>query len=173
MSLHLRQKLRASHVKRWHIVETTKQQTVAEHSFNVWVFAEAICDIVGSNDVVRQQVIEYALHHDLPEVILGDVPTPSKLLVNMERVEYDIDPKSVPPNTVVRDIVKLADVMDAIVFLAMYGVGKHAELIREERMLFGNSIICDMPPGVEDLFKKVCLWETKRDNGEGASWIME
>lgn len=173
MSLHLRQKLRASHVKRFHIVETTKQQNVSEHSFNVWVFAEAICDVDNFSEHTRRQVTEYALHHDLPEVILGDVPTPSKILVDMKRVEMDIEPKSLPPNSVVRDIVKLADVMDAVVFLAMYGVGKHAALVREERVTFGRVLAKNISEHAEQLFDKVCLWETEHDDGEGASWLLE
>ena len=152
MSLHLRQKLRASHVKRFHIVETTKQQNVAEHSYNVWVFAEAICDVLGAGTCLYAQVTEYALHHDLPEVILGDVPTPSKMLVDMKRIETDIEPKSSPPNNTVRDIVKLADVMDAVVFLAMYGVGKHAALVREERVKFGRGLAVGISEGVLALF---------------------
>src|SRR5574340_903145 len=174
MSLSLRQRLRASHVKRWHIVETTKQQTVAEHSYNVWVFAEAICDVENINcEHTRCQVIEYALHHDLPEVVLGDVPTPSKALVNMKRVEIDIYPRAAPPNDLVRDIVKLADVMDAILFLALYGVGKHAALVREERVNFGRNLAKNIGDAALLVFNIVCPWRSEQLDGVEALWPTE
>ncbi len=91
----LEMRLRAADVKRWHIVRTRAQQSVAEHSFNVAILARHMLDeffttydlrnMMGALTVdhmlvsmARFRVQELALNHDLLEVLTGDIPSPFK-----------------------------------------------------------------------------------------------
>jgi 5'-deoxynucleotidase len=143
--LALEQKLRAAHVKRWHIINTYREQTVAEHSFLVSILAIEISRKVGYsnnrggpfNTEKEWQIMRWAMWHDLPEVITGDPPTPIKATLRQvagfnvyERVapliseEYaTIKRETYSP---VKDIVKLADLIEARDFLKNEGKGKHA-----------------------------------------------
>lgn len=62
----------AGDVKRWHVVTTNRQQTVAEHSWNVARILLAIWP-----DCPREVVIE-ALFHDCGEIETGDPPSTLK-----------------------------------------------------------------------------------------------
>ena len=68
--------LRAQYVKRWTIVNTTRNQSLAEHTFNVTMIARAICKVHGIDDV---EVMKACLAHDLDEILTGDIPTPTKI----------------------------------------------------------------------------------------------
>lgn len=68
-------------VKRWGIVHTAREQSVAEHSFRVWVLAMALYDYLvpvphNSND--REAVSYWALTHDADEIWTGDLPASIK-----------------------------------------------------------------------------------------------
>ena len=141
MKLSLRQKLRSSHVKRWHIVNVNKQQSVAEHSFNVCLISEHILDILGVDENMTTKVIKYALHHDIPEVVLGDVPTSVKKILKyddsdindrIQKLSINMDFDSIISDSIMKNIVKLADLVDSIVFLAAHGIGRHAICVRND-----------------------------------------
>ena len=59
--------MRAQHVKRFHIVNTTKSQSVAEHSFNVALIARAIAIKMGfdSENIDNQYVLIHFLQNQL------------------------------------------------------------------------------------------------------------
>lgn len=63
---------RASFVTRWHIMPMSIKQTVAEHQYNVAM----LCWQLPWNDISyhRQAAISWAMVHDLPEALIGDVP---------------------------------------------------------------------------------------------------
>jgi len=66
-----------SFVPRWTIVRRIKEQSVAEHSYYVALYAGQIADLVewpGN----RAALLDMALRHDLDEVFLSDIPGPSK-----------------------------------------------------------------------------------------------
>ena len=85
--------LRADHVKRWHIVENTHTQSVAEHSWNVAIIAQRLVSRVLANDEIGLKssygsniqstfaATNYALYHDIGEVLVGDTPTPVKQFI--------------------------------------------------------------------------------------------
>jgi len=126
--LNLREKLRANTVKRWHIINTSRQQSVAEHSFNMCLFIEEICLLCDRLDLLPE-AIQYAIHHDIPEVVLGDIPSSIKMLyaINDKSASFKLDPLSIPPeNKLTSEIVKLADLLDAVVFLQLYGVDRYS-----------------------------------------------
>jgi 5'-deoxynucleotidase YfbR-like HD superfamily hydrolase len=68
-------------VKRWGIVHTAREQSVAEHSYRVWVLSVALYDYLvpvphNSND--REAVAYWALTHDADEIWTGDLPSTIK-----------------------------------------------------------------------------------------------
>jgi 5'-deoxynucleotidase len=175
--MNLRQKLRASHIKRWHIVETTKQQSVAEHSFNVWLICEEMSAILKFDPSTRLIVAEYALHHDLPEVFIGDLPTSMKNIYRNSRSEIDeltesLDPKSTTNNRVANNVVKLADNLEAAMFIALHGVGSHAKSVRkliEESVLQSLEKMVGHPNYAElsIMVWGMLKWDTNNDDMKG------
>ena len=64
--------IRAGHVKRWHLVPMSVTQTIAEHQYNVAM----LCMLIHPQpDFDTNIAARWALIHDLPEVVTGDVPT--------------------------------------------------------------------------------------------------
>ena len=174
MTMNLRQKLRASHVKRWHLVETIKPQTVAEHSFNVCLISEEICTVLQFPQELCDRVVEYAIHHDIPEVLYGDIPTPTKAYLNCDNLDYLsqlADPKSQTTVHLVSSVVKLADTVEAVMFLHMYGVGRHAQHVAAQLKSRVNDMVrlFVIPEQVRgDLYVLIdvmCEWETSTDDG--------
>ncbi len=74
--------MRLSNLKRWGIVEMSRSQSVAEHSYNVAMIAVHIVDrlenVSSDKTSLRSVVMGWSLAHDLPEVVTGDIPTPLK-----------------------------------------------------------------------------------------------
>ena len=123
--------LRASHVSRWNIVNVSRRQSVAEHSFNVCMIARRLCKELKMED---SNVIKAALEHDLDEVIFGDIPTPAK----DKLVEEGIDINEIVGNKMRNlskkedAVLKTADLLDAILFLTDHAIGSHASTVLED-----------------------------------------
>lgn len=139
--LGLRELMRTGHVRRWHIVRVAREQTIAEHMYRVWLIVSRIVDD-DKFGLDQQQAIlckEWALLHDQPEVITGDIPTPSKRRMvefDINKLEASIDSdfgdcynqlKSLFPQVLA--IVKLADLVEMLAFLQIEGLGRHAESV--------------------------------------------
>lgn len=73
--LSITDRLRLQSVKRWHIVPTVKEQTVADHVYGVMQLGCWMARELGL-DVLDQFFVEL-LDHDIEEVITGDVPASS------------------------------------------------------------------------------------------------
>lgn len=71
-------------VPRWSTVVMRKEQSVAEHSYNVAQLAVAMATRVNRGRVGLDapcdvaEATKWALNHDLPEVLTGDIPSPFK-----------------------------------------------------------------------------------------------
>jgi len=119
--------LKAQYISRWGIVNTAKQQSVAEHSYNVWVLVSLWGpDVLNPKEM--QCAKEYALTHDLAEIRTGDCPTPFKsplIKEALDELEEEIYPQ-LPITSKVRQLVKFCDTAEAVLFLRLYGLGKHA-----------------------------------------------
>lgn len=121
----------ASFLKRWSIVRTIRDQTVAEHSFFVATYANDICVILGLSDKIKLLTLQYALWHDFrDEIFTGDLPGPSKRALVTDRDTWDqqldtwsrkvferLDDRmgcaSDPGAKIAKLVVKLADWIDA------------------------------------------------------------
>lgn len=111
---------RLSMVPRWTVVPTLQNQTVAEHCFNVERIARRIAEQwfhVRDTDRL-DRISQIALHHDDDEAITGDIPSPAKAILS----EDWIDSRSrlwYNASSPLRDIVKLADLMEMYRFLIL------------------------------------------------------
>ncbi|MBT5230991.1 MAG: HD domain-containing protein [Methylococcales bacterium] len=145
--LSLKDLSRAGHVTRWHTVRTVRQQTLAEHLYLVTVVAQALlaeisAEIPSNSD--RWKLASWTLRHDSPELVLGDIPTPMKHLIKqhsegdvLDIIEAEIcsdfkRSKDRVDHTYLEHVAKLADLADAIAFLAVEGTNDHAKVIEEK-----------------------------------------
>jgi hypothetical protein len=113
---------RAGALRRWHTIPMIKEQTLAEHSYSVAHFAVVLYDLCGGHEVEHHAYLyETALIHDAAEFHLGDPPTGSKCDCHSAR-EVDIlwGVGHQGGNAYLNDLVKAADVMDALVWATAY-----------------------------------------------------
>lgn len=108
-------------VQRWGIVRTIRKQSVAEHSYYVALWTEPLMRKLGVTDPERiLAAVRYALLHDKPEVVSGDVPSPLKqrlpkgIIDDACKSSMDI-PK--PPDDLTALVVKTLDLFEALTFI--------------------------------------------------------
>lgn len=132
--------MRFGAVKRWHMIDTTRQQTLAEHSAAVaalvYLCAMKANSFFGSAFVVAG----HALLHDMAETFTGDFPSHSKSrIAGVKDLEEEMLPdiwKSYPNNDQ-RLLIKLCDLADGIRFIRLHGIditSKHAREGLEEQL---------------------------------------
>jgi 5'-deoxynucleotidase YfbR-like HD superfamily hydrolase len=61
-------------------------ESVAEHSFFTALFVLEVCDKLNIKGELKAKSIEYALLHDVPEVVISDVPSDVKDLSDTLRM---------------------------------------------------------------------------------------
>lgn len=144
--------MRMSDVRRWHIVATTREQTLADHSMRVVAIGLRIAELLTENDPIAEswlcgggqfQLTCALLFHDAPEVLLGDTPAPSKervatyagipsLYADADRAVMPTIPYSgtpVPLPDWMADIVTLADMIEASTWISDHGSGEYARWV--------------------------------------------
>lgn len=122
--MHINTRLRlmrdAGAVRRFHTCRIIKEDSVAEHSFNVANIVLALTRGRASRNLILA-----ALFHDMGEYMMGDIPAPTKRLFpenvreaieasEMEaicRIQYDVD---FTISMEERAILKIADRMDGL-----------------------------------------------------------
>jgi 5'-deoxynucleotidase YfbR-like HD superfamily hydrolase len=88
----------AGAVKRYHVKRTHRTQTIAEHTFGMLMLVKQVTEGLGEYGLQsRATLYEAILHHDLPELMTGDVPAPIKrvhpeLGPLMDSIEQDLYP---------------------------------------------------------------------------------
>lgn len=127
--------MRIHAVKRWHMIDTTRQQTLAEHSANVALLAMMIAAtspifMFDTGPVVAAA----ALVHDIPEAFTGDIPTHTKKHLEglddlEESVTHPIFTLEVSGATAL--LIKICDLADGIRFIRLHGVDLTARHARE------------------------------------------
>jgi len=187
MSLTVYEQLRACHVKRWHIVQTSREQTLAEHSFAVAVIAGSLAAAMRWKGLLQDsgklKLLQWSLAHDIIEVRTGDVPTPFKRDLEavggvgiMEKAEDRVDSETMGAYRQVKGsdieaIVKLADQIEAIFFLQDNGAGAHAKLVLDGL----RAILADMVNETERLHPTLNVRESVRrvcnDIGIAGGWL--
>jgi len=138
-SLTLYDYLRASHVKRWHNVNTIRQQTLAEHLYMVTIIAVHLCNFIRPG--FEKFVAFAALFHDSAEVVLGDTPTPAKRFIRdftgrpniFDEMEHELMPEI--PYIKMEGVdpwpfVRMADRIEAAYWISENGAGTHAEIVK-------------------------------------------
>ena len=143
--MRIQDRLRAQHVKRWHIVQMAREQSLAEHSFNVAQIAREISVRLDHSIQLRLRVVNAALDHDIEEVVRGDAPTPSK-----GKARYQITGVMT-----LGDVIKVADLIDAYIFAKEYAVGRHAGEVREYCWAALQWAIGDMVPDERKVVEKI------------------
>lgn len=146
MKLTLYDFLRIGHIKRWHNVNTTREQTVAEHCFMVMLIALhlycRICPKGQRDEAAMLCLLVAAMFHDAPEAAGGDTPTPAKRLIReltgdpaiFDKLDKFLMPElpylggSVPDALDV--FIRVADKIEAYHFIHDNGTGPHAEIVK-------------------------------------------
>lgn len=128
--------IRTGHIFRWQIVRTHRRQSIAEHMYQVAMFAEVLARGIYPewDDDRRNKLVWACLVHDIPEINTGDIPTPAK----EDFPEFDdIDNKfwngrTGKPKRISNEshmILKIADILEAASFLSVEGLGPRSENI--------------------------------------------
>ena len=125
----LAQTLKLSAIDRWLIVDMSRKQSVAEHSYNVAMISVTIADNIHTitSQSIYEEIMYWSLVHDLPEMVTGDIPTTMKKYIDANRMADDLYPlwkqhKNIINGSAAMDIVKAADYLDAIQFAQKYCV---------------------------------------------------
>lgn len=174
---------RTTATKRWSMVQVSREQNIAEHMYLVAMTARAYAVALDLTPHRVHECVSWALVHDLSETVMGDVPTPTKRMINeaactppgyclfeeaakqldgayreMSNIVHDAGSNDA---AIVRTIVKLADLTEAIRYLQYHGVGGHAKRVQLalanrffELVSKGEPIIGDMDP-VRDLYDEL------------------
>jgi len=120
-------------IPRWAIIRTYRQQSVAEHSYFVALYTDWLGSLVGLDPDEHQYAVREALWHDIGERFSGDIPTPFKKAARVD--ESVVDEATGREHPWYRQqhqerlhgetdqmralcIVKIADLLDALTFLA-------------------------------------------------------
>lgn len=113
----LQKLLTLSIVPRWSIIDKFRTQTVGEHSFRVSAIVLILVEAFDKRGlyVSKSKALELAITHDMDEAWSGDLPTPFKKLKGLQESTFK-------PDTNEAFLVKLADLLEACIFLDRYGV---------------------------------------------------
>jgi 5'-deoxynucleotidase YfbR-like HD superfamily hydrolase len=123
-------------VPRWAIVRTLRQQSVAEHSYFVALYAQRIAHVLEWQGPM-DKLLTNALYHDLDEILSGDIASPAKQVIKKASgVGYNLFVKWLFQQTEKRvpyyagcvegmgewekditAITKTADILEAVLFL--------------------------------------------------------
>jgi len=133
------QLLRACDTKRWTIVAVTREQTVGEHHYRVWVLALSLYDsLMGGtphNSFERQGVGDWALVHDADEIWTGDLPSPIKSILEelspgiLKKLKDKVLSENLPTvagsmrgieGTFASQVVKIAECVEAFTYYSAH-----------------------------------------------------
>lgn len=136
-----KQVMKLSSIKRWAIIDMSREQSVAEHSYNVTMITMGILSVLDCNMIISAQckevALKWAMCHDLTELVTGDFPSslkehfgkdisvmekncfPLHYYMKQEAGHYEIPYM----------VVKVADLMDAIQFAQRFCVDEKKDAV--------------------------------------------
>ena len=141
--------MKLTDVERWVIVPVTRRQSVADHSYRVWVLALSLYDAmvtVPHNSFERESVGYWALTHDVDEIWTGDLPSTVKDVLEelhpgiVKRLTEHILNKHLPTvagtmrgleNTFAAQVVKIADCVEALTYYLRYSYNNRDKAVIE------------------------------------------
>ena len=89
---------RMKYIKRWSLMRSVRDENIMEHSQQVAMLAHALAVIsnkVYGGNVDAEKCVMYAVYHECPEVMTGDLPTPIKYFNNSIHGAYkDLEDKA-------------------------------------------------------------------------------
>jgi 5'-deoxynucleotidase YfbR-like HD superfamily hydrolase len=119
------------------------------------MIARAIAKIAGLDDY---EIIKAALLHDLDEIIMGDIPTPTKERARKNGWELNDLYKSITGREITPDealIVHLADKMADLYWLWLHALGPHSNAVYETMAEAYNEMV--RSEGVPDNIREAAL----------------
>lgn len=138
--------LKLPRIRRWQIVRTYHTQSVSDHSFRVWLLATHLYDTlfpIPHNSFARELLSRWAMLHDVDEVLTGDMPSTVKRLLEevapgvmgrfQDRLLVDLplvaETRNGIRNTLEEVLVKIADNVEAILYLQDDGMGNVDQVV--------------------------------------------
>jgi len=123
-------------IPRWGIIDVSRPQNVAEHTYRTMAIAKHLVERIYRKDDDQKKnltvIWQYLFYHDLPEVLTGDIPSTikdecfkpcPKELQEDDWHEYRYLCKYLSKTRLNELICKLADLSEAAVYLSRYGIG--------------------------------------------------
>ncbi len=83
---------RMKYINRWGLMRNTIEENIAEHSLETAMIAHALAvinNIYFNGTANPERIALYAMYHDVPEIITGDLPTPVKYFDPAIKKSYD------------------------------------------------------------------------------------
>ena len=82
---------RMKYISRWALMRNTERENLSEHSLETAFIAHALAvirrDVFGGS-ADPERIAVYAMYHDAPEILTGDMPTPVKYFTPGLRSAY-------------------------------------------------------------------------------------
>ena len=147
LPLSIQDLVRLQDIHRWTVVNTTRQQSVAEHTMLVTFIAIEIATRLGVpfNSLQMAGIGMHAMLHDIDELYTGDIPTPAKRRMNKKaRNSLCAIADRQGASEQAKLIVKMADWIETTEFIYQYASGVHADQVvaslMEEREIFMDGL---------------------------------
>jgi 5'-deoxynucleotidase len=83
--------MRMNYINRWGLMRNTRTESLSEHVTMVCVISNILAHLANEMyeaDVNPGAITSYAVYHDIPEILNGDLPTPVKYSSRGMREEY-------------------------------------------------------------------------------------
>lgn len=154
---------RMKYIDRWALMRNTRKETLTEHTLETAFIAHALAVIENrrfNGNVDADRVALFALFHDAPEIITGDLPTPVKYYNdNIKTVYKEIECEAsnsllnLLPDDLKQDFQELFDPKDKHLKKIIKAADKLSALIKCcDEISFGNR---DFKAAKESTFKAV------------------
>lgn len=139
-----------SHVPRWSIVPVSRFQSVSEHSYFVSLYVMELLKLPCFDHWTQDRkfcALRYALVHDVAEARMSDIPGPVKRMIK-DPAKYEATERRVTrdmgfvdrygqdyyEDSDIKDLVKVADLIDEFMFLTMelQGGNGHVRILLQQ-----------------------------------------